>query len=207
MGLVRNKNKYDKILFLVVILSFLLMVITSSDPIWPLFRNTFFERILITELNKYTTLYNLSLGIVVSYIFYLIVAYFPHKNEKKLLKDSLCGHVKTMMSMIIPQGDKGERYNYEEFLINTRKIISDIENKDGLTSLNRMTVKSYSSSKISAFESLMPVAAEISSNHLFYWSAAIDMLRGIHETEDPNDIDRFFGYHLIWIESFYNEAV
>ncbi|NNN70726.1 hypothetical protein [Vibrio sp. 3-2(1)] len=87
----RNLSLY---LFVVALLaSSLLILITSTDPLVSLFAGTVWEKVFVNSISGNGIIFNVSIGVFVSCIFYVIVVYIPDRQKKLDLAPELEGHV------------------------------------------------------------------------------------------------------------------
>ncbi|MBM4923789.1 hypothetical protein HYO37_22260 [Vibrio parahaemolyticus] len=94
----RNLSKY--LFALAMIVSFLLILVASTDPLLNCLRGTFLEPIFVNSLSGNSIVFNLSIGILVSCIFYIIVVYLPDQQKKNDLAPELEMHVASVISRI-----------------------------------------------------------------------------------------------------------
>ncbi|MBV7297024.1 hypothetical protein [Enterovibrio paralichthyis] len=87
-----------KFLFgLSICFSFLLILVASTDPILNCLSGTFIEPLLVNSLSGNSIVFNLSMGILVSCIFYIIVVYLPERQKRKDLAPELDRHVASVI--------------------------------------------------------------------------------------------------------------
>lgn len=94
-------KKIHRYLFITAtILSAFLTLVTSTDPIIKILENTIFEPIFVNELSGNTIIFNLSIGFLVSFIFYVIVVFLPEKKKKKDLAPEIERNIEIVISRI-----------------------------------------------------------------------------------------------------------
>lgn len=80
---------FTAILLALIILSILLAVKTSGDPILDVFKNTWIEHWFQKLPTGNAIIFNLSIGFLVSSFFYLLVVWFPEKRRRNIIKNNL----------------------------------------------------------------------------------------------------------------------
>lgn len=90
MNQIKNKMKFYMsrkskgiILWILTLISAMLLIKTSDDPIVPILKDTVLERSLDQFPIANDFIWDISIGFFVSLIFYLIVVYFPDKQKQK----------------------------------------------------------------------------------------------------------------------------
>ncbi|MDG4813194.1 hypothetical protein P8629_09275 [Hydrogenovibrio sp. 3SP14C1] len=197
-------HKYDIALLTLVLLSALTMLLASTDPLWKALEGTIGETILITNISGNNVLFNLSTGILVSYIFYLIVIYFPTKREKYNTRDSLCNEAVLVMMWGAPLHSKIKNLND---INNIEELIKELIVVNKFTDIEPLFIKEWANDSLNIYESLLPIAATISSEHLKRWSIATKNLRAIAKTDDEKEMFRYFLYFLEHIKNFRDEKI
>lgn len=94
----RNLSKY--LFTLAMVISFLLILVAATDPLLKCLRSTFLEPVFVNSLSGNSIVFNLSIGILVSCIFYIIVVYLPEQQKKNDLAPELEMHVASIISRI-----------------------------------------------------------------------------------------------------------
>lgn len=83
------------------LLVFIMFMFASSEaPLPPLFQNTFIEKLLVSRLTGNDIVFGLSMGIIVSSIFYLLVVFFPEQRKKLDIAPQIELHVTGVISRI-----------------------------------------------------------------------------------------------------------
>ena len=77
------------ILWALIILSILLAVKTSGDPILDVIENTWIKPCFQELPTGNAIIFNLSIGFLVSSFFYLLVVWFPERQRKNIIKNNL----------------------------------------------------------------------------------------------------------------------
>ncbi|TFH89170.1 hypothetical protein [Vibrio ouci] len=192
------KFNYDKVLSLIVVLSFYLMIASSPEPLWQELEGSLISKLFL--FGNYGTLFTLSSGVVVSYIFYLIVVYYPSKKRKSELRDRMCNQLSLFMSWIKPIGSDLPLFlSVDDF----DSLLEELVQTKQLTDLQPAMIKRLAIDNLEIFAGLIPVASEISEEHLTHWCNATQILRGIANTKDDSrDIYRFLVYFLKHIQRF-----
>jgi hypothetical protein len=68
--------------------SIFLALKTSNEPILPVFENTWAEPLFQKFTTGNTIIFDLSIGFLISVIFYIIVVYLPERKRKNLIKNN-----------------------------------------------------------------------------------------------------------------------
>lgn len=87
--LVRKLKVVRIILWILSIASIFLALKTCGDPVPAAFQNTFLSQSLQPFATGNALIFNLSVGFLVSVIFYLLVVWYPDKRNRNLIKRSL----------------------------------------------------------------------------------------------------------------------
>jgi len=78
------QRKSTSILLLTLTFIFIILAIKSSnEPIIAIFKNTPIEKYLLQFPNANNFIWDISIGFILSVIFYVIVVYFPERQKKK----------------------------------------------------------------------------------------------------------------------------
>ncbi len=77
------------VLWILSVSSFLLALKTSDDPAFHIFKDTLLESLFQKLPIGNTILFNMSVGFLVSIIFYLLVVWLPDRRRKKLIKTNM----------------------------------------------------------------------------------------------------------------------
>ena len=140
---VRNVHKW--LLISVCTIAVFLMLISSSDPILPALENTFLSVILINQLSGNAILFNLSIGIIVSTIFYFIVVFLPERQKVKDVQPQIEQYISAILTRTYSLASEtvkhsGKNYDLlaitsEEFLdvctaVNPQSINKNFHNND-----------------------------------------------------------------------------
>ncbi|QXC55557.1 hypothetical protein KSS82_04445 [Vibrio mimicus] len=91
----RNLSKY--LFALAMFASFFLILIAATDPILSCLSGTFLEPVFVNSVSGNSVVFNLSIGILVSCIFYIIVVYLPERQKKNDLAPELEMHVASVI--------------------------------------------------------------------------------------------------------------
>ncbi len=83
---VLERKSQNVILLLLTLVSVLLIFKTSNEPILPMFQGGFIEDVFQRFTLSNELIYDLSIGYIVSVIFYLIVVYIPEKKKQNDIK-------------------------------------------------------------------------------------------------------------------------
>lgn len=127
-------------LWALIILSILLAVKTSGEPILEVFKNTWIEPCLQKLPTGNAILFNLSIGFLVSLIFYLLVVWFPDRRRKNIIKKNLVEQYKSfkedtisILLSVCQSSYKGELpknlTNQNEFRKYFKEPVSDSQNR------------------------------------------------------------------------------
>ena len=81
-----------KLLIFLLFISLLLMMKSSDENLFILFKGTILETLLSQFSFANTIIFNLSIGFIVSIVFYFLVVWIPDMKKKKLLKNNLTKH-------------------------------------------------------------------------------------------------------------------
>lgn len=96
--LIQDKKKATKALITLEIISIILLILSSGDEVWPFIKaGSLLENILCFELLKNSIIYNLSLGMVVSGIFYYFVSYLNNERRESALRPLLQNKIQTVV--------------------------------------------------------------------------------------------------------------
>ncbi|SUI93578.1 hypothetical protein [Shewanella morhuae] len=87
----RNLSLY---LFLVALIaSFLLILIASTDPLGAWFTGTIWEYVFVNSISGNGIIFNVSIGVFVSCVFYIIVVFIPDRQKRSDLAPELDRYV------------------------------------------------------------------------------------------------------------------
>ena len=104
------EKKHNIILSVLVLVSIGVLVRYSQYEIWAIFQFT--GSLFIKPEISDGIAFNLSIGIVVSAIFYLILVYFPEKKRNKFARDCVSARLNTIIYCINnPISTLGNKYN------------------------------------------------------------------------------------------------
>ena len=76
-----------------LITSFLLILVASTDPLLDLLTGTIWEKVFVNSFSGNGIVFNISIGVFVSCIFYIIVVFIPDRQKKSDLAPELDRHV------------------------------------------------------------------------------------------------------------------
>ena len=76
-----------------LITSLLLILAASTDPLLALFTGTILDTVFVNFISGNAIIFNLSIGVFVSCIFYIIVVFIPERQKRADLAPELDGHV------------------------------------------------------------------------------------------------------------------
>ena len=71
------------VLWVFTLISIILAIKSSNEPVIDLLKLTIIEKYLLQFSNANNFIWNVSIGFILSVIFYLIVVYFPDRQKKK----------------------------------------------------------------------------------------------------------------------------
>lgn len=80
------------------LLSVLLVFISSDEPLITILEGTIFESLFINPISENSIVFNVSMGFVVSAIFYIMVVYFPEKQKESDIAPQIDEYVSTVIS-------------------------------------------------------------------------------------------------------------
>jgi len=131
---------FTSILLALIILSILLAVKTSGDPILDVFKNTWIEPWFQKLPTGNAIIFNLSIGFLVSSFFYLLVVWFPEKRRRNIIKNNLVEQYQSFkedtISILLSacqSSYKGELprdlTNQSEFRIFFKESVTDSQNR------------------------------------------------------------------------------
>jgi hypothetical protein len=85
------KQKLIMVIFpwILTLASIFLIFKTSSDPVLSIFANTPVQKLFSEFTTGNAIIFNLSIGFLVSVIFYLLVVWFPNMQKKRIIKHNL----------------------------------------------------------------------------------------------------------------------
>jgi hypothetical protein len=144
-------RKFPKWLFLALFtISSLLVVISSSDPIVPFLENTFAQSLLVNSVTKNSILFNLSMGMVVSSIFYVIVVYLPEKQKLRDIQPQVEQYISGILTRswsLVSETIKHSGKEYEVSLITEEQFL------DACKSVNPQNImKHFHNNGVSVFQ-------------------------------------------------------
>lgn len=90
--------KEESLLILLGAISLMGIFIASSDPIISVLEGTLLENLLISVLSGNSIVFNLSIGIFVSTIFYVMIVYIPEKRKNAKIKPTIFMLVENIIS-------------------------------------------------------------------------------------------------------------
>lgn len=82
----------------IVLTSLVFMILSSEEPVIPFLQGTFVQSVLVSSLSGNEIIFSLSMGIVVSSIFYLIVVYLPEKQKKSDIVPQINQYISQVVS-------------------------------------------------------------------------------------------------------------
>ena len=98
--LVKDRKKARMIFITLLVFSAIILLLSSEDEVfWFIKPGSRLERILCVEVLKNSILYNLSLGMIVSSIFYYFVSYIPEERRRERLKPLLKHKIQRVVSI------------------------------------------------------------------------------------------------------------
>lgn len=95
MGLRERIKPLTVTLWVLSVASILLALVTSNDPVPEVFKNTWVEDWFEKLPTGNAILFDLSIGFLVSVLFYLLVVWFPDRRKKNLIKNNLAEHYRS----------------------------------------------------------------------------------------------------------------
>jgi hypothetical protein len=123
---------YRIIYLFLLFIAALLVLITSDEPIMPFLAGSPLEKLLTWNLTGKTILFNLSMGILVSAIFYFIVVYLPEAKKRKDIQPHLERHISGVLTRawsLVPETVKHSKENFyvdsltkDQFEISCKKV-------------------------------------------------------------------------------------
>ncbi|EJI1281221.1 hypothetical protein CGH09_23925 [Vibrio parahaemolyticus] len=106
------RNIERSIFAVCMLVSMVLIFVASEEPIISLFANTWLQHVFVNAVSGNSIVFNLSIGIFVSCVFYIIVVYIPEQRRQRDFAPEIQRHV-------------------EQVIGRTNSIISKIHNKSG----------------------------------------------------------------------------
>ncbi len=89
MNLIKRIPALTIMLWIMTIACIFLVINTSSEPVFRIFKNTFIDSLFSQFVTGNTIIFNLSIGFLVSIIFYLLVVWFPNRRRRNIIKRNL----------------------------------------------------------------------------------------------------------------------
>jgi hypothetical protein len=95
MGLRERIKPLTVTLWVLSVASILLALVTSDEPVPEVFKNTWVEVWFEKLPTGNAILFDISIGFLVSVLFYLLVVWFPDRRKKNLIKNNLAEHYRS----------------------------------------------------------------------------------------------------------------
>jgi hypothetical protein len=166
-----------------IIAAFALSLVSSEDPILDFLKS----ESLIKTLSQFTTgnslIFNLSVGFIVSALFFFIVAYLPEKERKKRIKENIgkvISYTLESMSGNVFHWSKHVRHckSLPEFYPHMAELIEISKNRK-LNALQIKVIVESAHEVLPTYESFTPVALQLSSDHAILWLSLTNSVRQI----------------------------
>ncbi|MBU2897020.1 hypothetical protein [Vibrio hepatarius] len=178
-----------KLIWTLLALSTFLLFKSSDENIIPLIKDTVIDPAFYQFPNGNSIIFNLSVGYIVSLMFYIIVVVIPEYREKKSLKNELGQAVSFVFEAFFHERhDFGIMFHWSKHIVHCKPIDEHLKEIDKFKSdasyerLNaakaNMLVQSVHE-VLPTFEQLVPVAFQISHRHAMLWLSITNSLRQI----------------------------
>lgn len=173
------KDKNEKLMLIIFILSFILFIVTSSKaPMVSYFHYKWLEILLTSEAIK-----TISSGVVSAYIFYIFVEIKPkYDKERKtleVLNQAMASIVEGFFNANIFQHEKSIRHVKFEVKNSSEKIkeaIYNIQNNE-VNFLQLKFAMQTAHSRYVDFQNLLALTVILSPKHVLYWLDLTDKVR------------------------------
>ncbi|WP_394245992.1 hypothetical protein [Vibrio profundi] len=92
------KYKEEFTLATIGLLSSIGVLVASTDPLLSVLQDTLIESILVNDFSGNSIIFNLSIGVLVSTIFYIMMVYIPEKRKQKQIDPTIFNLIEKLIS-------------------------------------------------------------------------------------------------------------
>ncbi|OBT25764.1 hypothetical protein A9266_21800 [Vibrio tasmaniensis] len=177
------------LIWILLVLSTLLLFKSSNESVISLIKDTTLAPAFYQFANGNSIIFNLSVGYIVSVMFYIIVVVIPERREKQSLKNELGQAVSFVFEAFFHERrDLGIMHHWSKHIVHCKpigehlKVIDKFKSDSSYERLDaakaNMLVQSVHE-VVPTFEQLVPVAFQISHRHAMLWLSMTNSLRQI----------------------------
>ena len=186
-----------KLIWILFVLSILLLLKSSDERVVSVIENPFVKSTFYQFSNGNSIIFNLSIGYIVSLIFYLIVVAIPEYRTKQELKNQLGQAISFVFEAFFhDKRDVSIMFHWSKHIVNCKHINEhlkcierfklDANYKRLGAAKAKMLVQSVHE-VMPTFEQLVPVAFQISHKHAMLWLSMTNSLRQIATLYEPDE--------------------
>ncbi|MEL0635852.1 hypothetical protein V6259_03630 [Marinomonas sp. TI.3.20] len=213
--------KKNLIWFLFVISLFLLLI-SSNEALPKIFHDNFIGSLFSQFSVGNTIIFNLSIGYIVSLIFYVLVVVIPEKRKNKELKEKLGQPISFVLeAFCYDKSILNGIFHWSKHVINCRPIsehLGDLNqfkndaNYKKLQDARSIIILQAADEILPTFEQLVPVAFQVSHHHAMVWLSLTNSIRQLarlynteHESRDWGVLDLNLKEFVEYTELFYSK--
>lgn len=200
------------LIWMLLVLSTLLLFKSSDESVISLVKNTTLAPAFYQFTNGNSIIFNLSVGYIVSVMFYIIVVVIPVRREKQSLKNELGQAVSFVFEAFFHgRRDLGIMHHWSKHIVHCKligehlKVIDQFKSDSSYERLDaakaNMLVQSVHE-VLPTFEQLVPVAFQISHRHAMLWLSMTNSLRQIASLHEIPVDERDWGILDLNLEEF-----